>query len=305
MIQRAFHQLGLTLVVLGLVGMVRAAEPPAQAAGAAKKSAPAAGSAEQSTAPFTLTAEEQKGVDAMLARWEKWNSGVKNFDCRFKRWTYDSIFGTLDRPMFVEFGTIKFASPDKAMFRVEMSEKDGKQIPSEDKRTDQWMFDGKAIWEDNQVKKQVIEHKLPPNWKGHSFIDGPLSFPFPTNLFTWIFFGSPSEPFPFPFSSNAELLKRQYYIRTVSPPPEVKDQIWLEAYPRFTQRGKFFQKIQLIFAESDMRPFALKIVQPNGKDYTVYQFYDIKINPSATQANDASFRPVVPPGWQMIPDSPP
>ena len=43
--------------------------------------------------PFTLTPQEQSEVDRVLNVWEERNRGVKTFDCRFKRWIYDVVFG--------------------------------------------------------------------------------------------------------------------------------------------------------------------------------------------------------------------
>jgi TIGR03009 family protein len=301
MLRHALRQLVGLSAVLVLGGLLHAAEPAAPES--AKNTSPATHPPEKLNAPFTLTAKEQKSVDAILARWEKWNAGVKTFECRFKRWTYDSIFGTPVRPMFVELGTIKYAAPDMALFSIESSEKDEKQIPIEDQRSGHWMFDGKAIWEYDSAKKQVVEYKLPPNWNAKLMIDGPLSFSFPTSMFTWIFLGSSTEPIPSPFSSNPEVLKRQFFLRIVTP-ADVKDQIWLEVYPRLKHQAGCFQKLQLIFMESDMKPFALKIVQPNGKDYSVFQFYDIQTNHSMEPIGFPKSSLRVPPGWKLICDTP-
>jgi hypothetical protein len=43
----------------------------------------------------------------------------------------------------------------------------------------------------------------------------------------------------------------------------------------------------------------VKIVQTNGKDYVVYQFYDIAIN-QPTQPGDDPFHPAMPSGWKKI-----
>lgn len=303
MIQHAFHQLVAVFAIFVLVGIVQAAEPTAQASEAAKKPSPAWRSAEESNAPpFTLTAEEQKGVDAALNRWEQWNSGVKTFDCRFKRWIYDSVFGTLDRPLRIDVGAIKYSAPDRLEYRLDVQETDGKQTPIADERAEHWMFDGKTIWEYSPAKKQVIEYKLMPELEGARFVDGPLSFAFPIQAYSWAMtlFGIPTDPSPSPFSSNADELKRQYYLRKITPPHDVKGQICLEAYPRFKHQANCFQRLELVFTKPDMAPFALRITQPNGRDYTVYQFYDIKINGPSEQSNNDAFRPVVPSGWKMI-----
>ena len=44
----------------------------------------------------------------------------------------------------------------------------------------------------------------------------------------------------------------------------------------------------------------MKIVQTNGKDYVVYQFYDMAVNTAATQPGDDPFRPAKAFGWKKI-----
>ena len=234
--------------------------------------------------PFPpLTPQQEAQVDRILNQWEKRNSEVKTFDCKFKRWIYDSVFGTLDKPMFVELGAIKFAAPDKGLFRIETSEKDGKLTPIEDARADHWMSDGKAIYEYSPTKKQVIEHKLPPELQGKAIANTPL---------------------PFLFGAQAQKLKQRYFIHIVTP-SDVRDQVWLEAYPRSQQDAGNFQRAQFIITMQGMSPFALKLVQPNGKDYTVYQFYDIVMNDRFVIFKSDPFRVFVPHGWQLIPDQQP
>jgi outer membrane lipoprotein-sorting protein len=284
--RRVLLQLVGILAVLTLGALVNADEP-------------------STTPPFTLTAEEQKEVDAILDRWEKWNAQVKTFDCRFKRWVYDSVFGTLDRPMFEEWGRIQYASPDKLLFQMEESEKDGKRTPIEDSRTDHWLFDGKTIWEYNPLKMQVIEHKLPLEMRKRRIVDGPLSFAFPSAALSSFFalFGSSPDVVLLPLSSSSDELKRQYYFRNITP-PGAKDQIWLEAYPKSQRRAGNCRKLELIFMEHDMSPFALMLVQPNGKDYVAYQFYDIKMNAPSPPGSESEFQPRIPPGWEKVADSP-
>jgi TIGR03009 family protein len=247
--------------------------------------------------PFQLTHDEEQSVDRLLARWEQWNAGVKTFDCRFKRWTYDSVFGSPNQPRYVEFGSLKYAAPDRCLYYVGTAEKDGREVPIDDSRAEHWAFDGKSIIEWNHTTRQIIERKLPSNLKGTRLVDGPLTFPY--WMLGWFYLGGqPSEPTgPVPFSAKAEDLKRQYYVREISPASKPKDQIWLEAYPRSARMAACFQQLQVIFRASDMSPVAMKLVQPNGKDYVVYQFYDVAVNVPPPPGSDP-FHPPAPYGWQ-------
>ncbi len=244
----------------------------------------------ESSPPFELTPEEEKSVDRALQRWEQWNSQVKTFHCRFKRWTYDGVFGSPGQPKYIDHGTIEYAAPHQMMIRVESTEKDGKETPIDNQRADHWIFDGKSIFEYISFKKQVIEHKLPPDIQINRLVDGPLSFGFATSIFHKLFSNKP--PSPFPFGAKAEELKQRYFIRIITP-HDAKDQIWLEAYPRGSIVDCSMK--QLIFSARDMSPFALRIIDPNGKDYTVYQFFDIMVNGPPSSTDEDPFRPAVPP----------
>jgi TIGR03009 family protein len=250
--------------------------------------------------PFQLTHEEQQNVDRLLARWEHWNAGVKTFDCRFKRWAYDGVFGQPNEPRLVELGSIKYAAPDRCLFRVDTAEENGKEVPIADSRAEQWSFDGKSLTEWRYPMRQIIEHKLPAGFQADRFVNGPLTFPYP--LVGSLLFGSRSfEPTgPMPFSAKAEDLKRQYYIRKTDSPAELKDQICLEAYPRTAAVAAWHQRIQLIFRASDMSPLAMNIIQPNGKDRIVYQFFNAAVNAPPTPSADDPFHAPIPKGWQKI-----
>jgi TIGR03009 family protein len=231
--------------------------------------------------PFRLSPQQEAQVNHILDLWEKRNQKVKTFDCKFKRWVYDSVFGQQGVPKFVELGTIKFQSPDKGIFRLESSEKDGKLSPIEDSRALHWMCDGKSIWEYSPTKKQVIEYRLPPEAQGKAIARTPL---------------------PFLFGSSAQELKTRYFIRVLPPPDNSQDKICLEAYPRYQEDAGNFKSAKFIITARDLNPFALMLVDTNGKDYTAYQFYDIVMNDNWVIFKSDPFRVFIPRGWQLIPD---
>lgn len=229
-------------------------------------------------APFTLTPQEEARVDRVLVLWEQRNREIKTFDCAFKRWVYDVVFGSPNQAKYVDTGVVRYKSPDRGLFRAEQTEINGRLTPIEPARAEHWISDGKSIFEFNHTKKQLIEHKLPPELQGKAISDSPL---------------------PFLFSSEAQKLKQRYFIRIVTP-ADVTDQVWLEAYPRFQQGAANFHHAQFIITVQGMSPFALKLVQPNQKDYVVYQFYDIVINDPLRPFKGDPFRPATPMDWQKI-----
>ncbi len=234
-------------------------------------------------APFQLTPQEQAHVDRVLKQWEEHNNTIKTFDCQFKRWVYDKVNGTADHPMFIDTGVIKYESPDRGMFRAEKTERNGQTVPIEEARAEHWISDGKSIFEFSHTKKQLIEHKLPPELQGKAIANTPL---------------------PFLFGAEAQRLKERYFLRIVTP-ADVKDQIWLEAYPRFQHDAANFHHAQFIIATQGMSPFALKLIQPNETDYMVYQFYDIVVNDPLRLFKGDPFRAYTPMGWQRIVEEPP
>jgi TIGR03009 family protein len=246
---------------------------------------PAQSSADQTPKPpFTLTAQEEAQVDSVLNRWEEHNRSIKTFDCQFTRWIYDMIFGPANRPKFIDSGIIKYAAPDRGMFRVETTERDGKNVPVENARAEHWISDGKSIFEFNPGKKQLTEHKLPPELQGKAIADSPL---------------------PFFFGAEAKKLKQRYFIRLLPPPNGGQDQIWLEAYPRFQQDAANWRRATFIISAHDMAPFGLEILQPNGKDYTRYRFSDIVVNDPLRLFKGDPFRAFTPLGWRKIVEEPP
>ena len=231
--------------------------------------------------PFTLNPQQQAEVAQVLVSWEGRNNRVKTFDTRFKRWTYDTVFGPPNEPKFVDSGVIKFAVPDKGMFRVDTTEKAGRDVPIEDTRAEDWKSDGKSIIEYDHRKKMMTVHKLPPEMQGKAIADGPL---------------------PFLFGSTARSLEQRYFIHIVTP-RTVQGQVWLEAFPRRQQDAANFHHAQLII-NNNMEPFALKLIQPNAKDYIVYQFYDTVINDPMRIFRGDPFRASKPFGWQSIVEEP-
>ena len=169
------------------------------------------------TPPFHLTPDEEKNVNHLLARWEQWNAGVKTFDCRFKRWTYDPVFGRPDEPKFVDFGEIKYAAPDRTLYRVDKTEKDGKEVPIEDSRAEHLIFDSTSLilWDHATLK--ITEWKRAPTADGPKTLGGPLTLMLGPSMV---------------MGGEAKTLKDHYYFREITSRDTPRGQIWLEAYPR-------------------------------------------------------------------------
>lgn len=215
-------------------------------------------------APAPLSSQEQAALDQLLAAWEARSAAVKTWSCTFHKWEYNA-WGPVDKagnPLaFSEStGELKYAAPDKGLFRVKES-KQWVQVPGGlppggryevrgGEAGEHWVCNGESIYEFRHTERQLKETRLPPEMRGKAISDGPL---------------------PFVFGAKAETLKKRYWMRIITP-PEVRDQIWLEALPRYQVDAANFSKVELILQARDMMPFAIQMYKPAGQDRDVYQF---------------------------------
>ena len=233
-----------------------------------------------------LTPQQQAALDQLLAAWETRNASVRTWSCGFHKWEYNAWSPTNagEQLAFAESsGEIKYAAPDKGLFRV----KESKQWNSETRRYEvrsgeageHWVCNGTSIYEFRHTERQLRETKLPPEMQGKAISDGPL---------------------PFVFGAKADTLRKRYAMRIITP-PGVTDQVWLEALPRFQADAANFSKVELILQARGLMPFAIQIYKPGGQDRDVYQF-DPKtslIDRGLDLIRDFS-RPITPLGYTFI-----
>lgn len=217
-------------------------------------------------APFQLTPEHEAYLEQILTAWEKSSSQVQTFECDFKRWESDPVFGKNTE----DVGKLKYAAPDKGMFKVE------------GERSELWICDGKSIFEYKYQQKELVEHKLPPELQGQAISNGPL---------------------PFLFGAKAADLKRRYFMR-ITTPADAKGEIWMEALPRFQQDAANFQRAELILKSNGMLPHALQIYSPNGKNRSAYQFFNVVLNDPLRFFKGDPFNAALPWGWKKIVEEP-
>lgn len=216
-------------------------------------------------APFVLNQAQQALLDQVLLKWEKQSQKVKTFSTTFTRYEYDKTFGNPVKEYEKSYGNgeIRYRAPDSGTYIIsglqefDPDKKVYKPVP--DDGLDHWVCDGKAIYEYNNAKKQLIERRLPPEMQGKAIADGPL---------------------PFIFGAKADQLKRRYWMRDVTPPKEAGKSIWLEAIPKFQADAANFSSATIILNDSDCMPQALRIMLPGGKNNTDYVFESGKVNSS-------------------------
>ncbi len=208
--------------------------------------------------PTPLSPQEQAALDRLLAAWESRNDAVRTWSCTFHKWEYNawSPADTAgDRMAFAEStGELKYAAPDKGLFRVRESKQWNPEARRYEIRSgeagEHWVCNGESIFEFRHTDRQLRETKLPPEMRGKAISDGPL---------------------PFVFGAKADTLRKRYWMRIITP-PEVRDQVWLESRPRFQADAANFSKVELILQTRDLMPFAIQIFKPGGQDRDVYQF---------------------------------
>ena len=110
---------------------------------------------QQPQQPPALSPEQQAALDRLLAAWEARNAAVRTWSCTFHKWEYNawSPAGSGgDRLAFAEStGELKYAAPDKGLFRV----KETKQWNPEARRYEvrgadtgeHWVCNGESIYE--------------------------------------------------------------------------------------------------------------------------------------------------------------
>ena len=81
------------------------------------------GTAQQNQAgqqPFPKLSEAaQAQLQQVLQKWEKQSQSMKTLECRFMRWHYDNFAAPANVPASKAEGIIKYAAPDKGLFRAE------------------------------------------------------------------------------------------------------------------------------------------------------------------------------------------
>lgn len=206
----------------------------------------------------TLSPEQRAALEQLLVGWEARNAKVTTWSCTFYKWEYNAwspADASGERLAFSEStGEIKYAAPDKGLFRVKSSKQWNSEKRTYDTRPsnsgEHWVCNGTSIYEFRHSERQLRETKLPPEMRGRAISEGPL---------------------PFVFGAKADTLKKRYSMRIITP-PSVTDQIWLEALPKFQVDAANFSKVELILRATDLMPFAIQVFKPGGQDRDVYQF---------------------------------
>ena len=243
---------------------------------------------------FPLSEKEQARVDNILRFWEANTAKIKTFQCQFRQWDYDAIFGVKHKgkllPKSESYGVLRYARPDKGLFHVTevrdlVPPKAAKDKPTFKKREndfgEKWVCDGNRVYEFDYRRKQLVETVLPPDMRGQGITNGPL---------------------PFMFGAKASELNQRYWIRELKPSEGI-EQIWLDAYPKRREDAANFSRVIFFLDHKEFLPAALRMYDPNGKSYKSYTFTKRKKNDAIAgflRVFSQHIPKGTPKGWQRV-----
>jgi TIGR03009 family protein len=248
-------------------------------------------------APEPLSPDEQRRLDDVLQAWERRSQSIARYRCTFKRWEYDTVFGPRDTFKTYSEGVIKYAAPDKGVFRVEKrldwgpSEKPGDK-PSfvlRQDRLEHWLCDGRWLYEHDPKNLRIIQRELPAQ------VRAPAAATYGV---------------PFLVGAPVEIVRQRYWLRLLPVPDSVQGQYWLEAVPRLRPDAAKYKRLHVIIDQGDFLPRGLVIFDRNfdartNPARTTYMFENVEVNwEDAQDAFGHEFdEPKLPDGWKKSVES--
>ena len=254
-------------------------------AGAGQAAAPRA---PQLPPGFPLPADEQQYIEQVLDYWQQTSDKVKHYKCNFLRYEYDTgLVNNRDQQTNQLYafqqaaGEIRFAAPDKARFETTKvfkftgppKEQGGNATYEPLKgysmwgRTinECWVCTGQSVFSFDFEQKARLEEKIPPQLQGNVA----------------------ESPLPFLFGAKKDDIMKRYWVRYIpkyktdaqGQEKLVKDEIWLDIYPKRINDAQMYSKVELILSADDFMPLAIHMYDPNynpaknnyGSRYFIFQ----------------------------------
>lgn len=231
-------------------------------------------------------------LNQLLQNWEAQSKGTKTLECKFKRWHFDLFAAPAGVHATHAEGVIKYAAPDKGLFRVDNllffnGMKAGKPdyVKQTGKFGEHWVCNGTQLIEFDRTKKECKIQDLPANLQGQEIFNSPL---------------------PFVFNLDAEKIQRRYWVRQVeAPKPGI---VLIEAWPKYQEDRAQYKLVQVALNSKTYLPEALIMYAPNFNEKTAprwdhYEFADVKRNSLGAGITKwlGNFIPEKPPGdWKIL-----
>lgn len=204
----------------------------------------------QPQAPFPpLNQQFQSYLDKVLQIWEERTTKVNQFQCEFKRWEFDPGLHPTSAKS-IAAGIIKFAKPDKALFRVDQivfidsanAEQPQYKANPRLEYGDFWICDGQWVHNIDRNQKKAVRTELPTQMRGEQIHLSPI---------------------PFLFGVKADELKQRYWLRPIAPPAGNKD-VWIEAYPKRADDAGNYSRVEIVLDATELLPKALTVFYPGA-----------------------------------------
>lgn len=240
-------------------------QAPVQTQGQGQQTAAAAN---LNAAPFPpLDAAAQAQLNAMLKAWETQSKGTRTLECQFQRWHYDLIAAPAGIFVKKSRGVIKYATPDRGLFKVEQvltydGMKEGKPQHTEKPNLfgEHWVCNGEELLEFDHKDKECHIQQLPPEMRGKQIFESPL---------------------PFVFNLDAAQIVQRYWVRQVKAPKP--GMILVEAYPKRQEDRSQYKLVQIALNEKTFLPEALLMYAPNfdiktAAQWDHYEFTNVQRN---------------------------
>lgn len=246
--------------------------------------------------PFPpLAAGAKAQLNKLLSEWEEHSESTKTLECRFQRWHYDMFAAKPGVHASKSTGLIKYAAPDKGLFRVDskvffngMKQGKPKYAPQDGQFGEYWVCNGRELIEFDRSKEECRIQTLPPEMRGQKIFESPL---------------------PFVFNLDAEQIQERYWVRQVAAPkPEL---VLIEAWPKRQEDRAQYRLVQIALDKESFLPQALLMYAPNfhaknAPKWDHYEFSEVKRN-SIGQGMQMFLRNFIrqqpPANWKVLRDT--
>ena len=265
-----------------------ASAPDAQIA--ARRNAVANQANRQPFPPLAPAAQAQ--LQKLLSDWEAQSQGTKTLECTFSRWHYDMFAAPAGVHATRADGVIKYASPDKGLFRVDrlvfysgMKDGEPQYKPQNGQFGEHWVCNGKQLIEFDRSKEECRIQDLPAEMQGQRIFNSPL---------------------PFVFNLDAQQIQERFWVRQVQAPgPGI---LLVEAWPKHQEDRSQYKLVQIALDAETFLPKALVMYAPNydkklAPKWDQYEFKTVKRNAigAGFQKFLGNFIPQKPPAsWKIL-----
>ncbi|MDA8697847.1 TIGR03009 domain-containing protein [Rhodopirellula sp.] len=244
--------------------------------------------------PFpALNPAAQAQLQTLLLNWEQQSKSMKTLECSFTRWHYDMFAAPQGQFASRADGVIKYAAPDKGLFRVDRlvffggfdANQQAILQPQPGQFGEHWVCNGEQLIEFDRGRKECRVQTLPPEMRGQQIFNSPL---------------------PFVFNLDAQQIQQRYWVRQVQAPAE--GMLLIEAWPKRQEDRAQYKLVQVALDAETFLPRALLMYAPNfhaknAPKWDHYEFQDSKRNAigAGFQRFLGNFIPEKPPSdWKIL-----